>query len=583
VRVSAQHGFVGRSALLPAIILIAALVLASGVCAQSPRLTERLAPNTVLYVEWRGMASLNGADKRNHLLQLLADPDFATVWAGLALNFQQGARGKNGVVPQGDLPNLLSLLDNPAVVGLIEIPKQTQVRASDDHASPVGFFLAYDSTGKMDLINKWKSDAHPAPGTPAPEITHYDFGGIQVETRKTEKDVSYTAQAGKYYVASDQKQVIEDLITRFRASDSPATSIEQLPEYQAARQFIGTSSALEFFGRMPDVSRWMPTAAKNKSTVELVKNLHLERIHVLEGGMDLSGEAVRVRGAILGDTSPGGPFDLAAPSVSVFQTQRIASAGPAFTMSRLNLAAAYQFIRTALMASLPAPQTNNLATAESAAQGFLGMSVADALELFSGEIGYASSYSAEGKEERLFAATIQKPDAVLRVLRAVLGAMIANEDSVAGNTFLDISYPYRDAVTGTQRRRFYYVAVTPQMLLAAPRKAMLRQAFAQSTSAPDASPASGLFANAEFLHLRAQMPEKLSGLSAADLTLIPWDKLVANLRDEADRAAKQSKSPPPDLSWLKAFNSGVISRHLHTSVSAWWKESGGVYFDSYLQ
>jgi len=582
VRIRGQHDF-GRCRTLPsAAILIAALVLASGICAQTPRLTQRLSPNTVFFVEWRGMASLNAASQKNHLLQLLADPDFAPVWAGLASNLHRDAQGKSAATHE-DLPNLLSLLDNPAVLGLLEIPKQAQTRAPDDHASPVGFFLVYDSTGKTDLINKWKSAAHPAPGAPKPEVTHYDFGGTQVETRKTAKDVSYSAQAGKYYVASDQKPVIEELLTRLQASGSPATSIEQLPEFQAARQFIGTGSAVEFFGRMPDFSRWLPADAKDKTTVELLKNLRLEKIHVVEGGVDLTGEAVRVRGAILGDTSPGGPFDLAAPSVPVFQTQRIASAGPSFTMSRLNLSAAYQFIRTALLASLPAPQTNNLAVAESAAQGFLGMSVTDALGLLSGEIGYASSYSADGNEERLFAATIQKPDSVLRVSNAVLGAMIANEDSVGGATFLDITYPYRDAATGMQRRKFYYVAVTPQMLLAAPRKAMLRQALAQSASASDASPASGLFANAEFLHLRTQMPERLSGLSAADLTQIPWDKLVANLRDEADRAAKQSKTPPPDLSWLKTFNSGVIPRHMHTSVSAWWKDSGGVYFDSYLQ
>lgn len=183
----------------------------------------------------------------------------------------------------------------------------------------------------------------------------------------------------------------------------------------------------------------------------------------------------------------------------------------------------------------------------------------------------------------MFAATIEKPEAVLRVLRAVIGPMIASEDSTGATTYLDISYPYRDPGTGMQRRKFYYVAVTPHMILAAPRKAMLRQAMTQFGSRPGAAPASGIFANAEYGQLRSHLPERLSGLSGADITQVPWDKLLANLENEWQQSANQSKGSPPDLSWLKLLKPEVISRHLHMALSGWWKDSNGVYFDSYLE
>lgn len=563
--------------------LLASLVPSAALFAQAPRIAQQLPPNTVCYVEWRGMALLSGAEKKNHFLQLLEDPDFAPIWAAVAANFQQRTRGQSGTASAPVLPDILSLLDNPTAFGLIETPKTLKSSPEGVAAPAVGFFLVYDATGKTSLIEKWKasSQTHTAA---VPEVTHYDFGGTSVEVRTTGKNVSYIAQVGSYYLMSDQKQVIEDLVTRFRSADPPAASLEQLREYQEARKFVGPDAALEFFARMPDLSRWTPADPKDKIGAELAKNLHLEKVRVAEGGVSFASEAIHFRGAILGDTSPGGPFDLAAPSSATFQMQEIASAGSAFTLSRLNLAATYEFIRAALVASLPAQQTANLTMFENVAQSFLGMPVTSALGLFSGEVASVSSYSDDGTPQRLFAATIQQPEAVLRILRAVIGPMIASEDVSGGATYLDLSYPYRDPETGMRRRKFYYLAVTPQMIVAAPRKAMLRQAVTQLGSRTGAAPASGIFANAEYGEMRSHLPEKLSGLSGTDITQIPWDKLLANLEDQVDQAAKQSKgSQPPDLTWLKMVKPDVISRHLHMALSGWWKDSSGVYFDSYLQ
>ena len=146
--------------------------------------------------------------------------------------------------------------------------------------------------------------------------------------------------------------------------------------------------------------------------------------------------------------------------------------------------------------------------------------------------------------------------------------------------FLDLAYPSQDPHTHVERRRLYYLAVTPQMLLAAPRKTMLRGAIERLNPLAADPPPSGVAANPDYASLRSRLPERLSGLGAADIGLIPWEKIRANLEKQAASNANRTNEQPPDWSWLEP---GVISRYLHFALSGWWKDANGVYFDSYLQ
>ncbi len=58
-------------------------------------------------------------------------------------------------------------------------------------------------------------------------------------------------------------------------------------------------------------------------------------------------------------------------------------------------------------------QSAGLLGAEAMAQGFLGMSVSDALQLFTGEFGNRISFAEDGESQQLYALTIQKPQDVL--------------------------------------------------------------------------------------------------------------------------------------------------------------------------
>ena len=561
-------------------VVLACLASGAPAFAQTASILQRLSPNTIFYAEWRGSSFLADAEQKNHLLQLIHDPAFAPVWAAAAADFQQHVpKSADPSTASSLLPDLASFLDNPIVFGVAVDPSALKAVAPDKPASPFVTFLVYDATGKADLIQKWKAAAAANSKAPA-EVTKYDFGGTSVEVRAQGKNVSYSAQAGNYFVYSEQKHVVEDLITRFQSASVPAASLTQIPEFAQSRKYVSDNAALEFFARIPDMSQWNPTEKNAKSMLQVANSIHLEKIHVMASGVSFDGEATRMRGAVLGDTSPGGLFDLAGASSATFQTQPLVEGGTAFSLSRMNYAAMYQVLRDAIFSNLEPGQAAQAGALEGAAQGFLGMSIPDALKLFTGEFASTTYYTDDGTAEQVFAATIQKPDAVLRVIRALIGTMIVGEDSSGSTTFLDVAYPYTDPSTHQRRRKFYYVAVTPQTILAAPRKALLREALQRLT--PQATdPPAGVFANPQYVQLRSRLPEKLSGLGGADLTQIPWGKLMQNFTDQISKAGTQANGqPPPDLSSLKL---DTISHYLHISVSGWWKDANGVYFDSYIQ
>jgi hypothetical protein len=221
---------------------------------------------------------------------------------------------------------------------------------------------------------------------------------------------------------------------------------------------------------------------------------------------------------------------------------------------------------------------------ESMARNFLGMSISDALQLFTGEVASETTFSEDGTGEKIYAVTIQKPKDVLRVLRAVVGPMIVGEDTAGDTTFLDVSVPTTDPATGEKKRTFYYIAVTPEMIYAAPRKSMVRAAMERLHAVSASTAPREISSNPELIRMRALLPEKLSGISAADMTNFPWEKVMSKYGALITQTGKNSDgSNPSATSYWKLVKPEVFSRHLHIAISGWWKDSNGVYFDSFVQ
>jgi hypothetical protein len=556
--------------------------------AQVPSISERLPQNTLFYMQWRGKSFLANADKKNHVLQLLADPDFDPVRQTLAKHFLEWQQKNSPTAAALQLSDLFSLLDNPAAFGFIANPQSSAKTADASHLASA--FFVYNVTGKAALVQKLKALAQ-ANNKTRPQVSTYTFGGSTIEVRtETANDAAlstkttYSTLVENFFLFATQKDCIQDLVTRFSSPTKPASSVIDIPEYLAVRPYMGQDAALEYFVHFPDADKWIPADQKDQPIARFIRSVHWEKIHAIGGAISFSGEATRAHGAVLGDTSAGSLFDVAGSSAATFQTQPIVGAGPYFSISKLNFSALYQIVREAAVAAMTPQQSAGLLGAEAMAQGFLGTSVSDALQLFTGEFGSRISFAEDGGSQQMYAVAIQKQPDVLRLLRAALAKFVAAEDTSGDTTYLDLSFPYRDPESGQQRRSFYYLAVTPQFIITGPRKAMVRDAQAR-ISGKTASMGSqdSVLSNPEFVRLRQLLPEKLSGLGGADIGKIPWDKIIARFIEQMSSAKQSNQSNPPTADMLRLIKPGLIDRHLKASANGWWKDSGGIYFDYYIQ
>ena len=568
-------------AIIPLVLLLST---GRSLRAQTPSLSDRLPASTVFFAYWHGMGAVTSAEKTNHIVQLFEDPQFVHARDTLFKGLRESIAKNGPATSDREQAEVLSLFDNPAVVGVVLNPKLEKKPTADSGAPPVTvFFVVYDAHGKTAIVEKLRA-ANRATGKEVPTVMSYDFQGTKIEARATGTDVSYTALTSKYYFLADQKSVIEELIARFGGAEKPADSVTQLPEYASMRSFIGADSALEFFARFPNLTKILTPAQLEKPATKFAVNLHLDRISVFGGSVSFAGEAMRFHGAMIGEADAGGVFDFAGTSGTSFVTAPAVNSGPIFSISRFNFVAIYQMLRAAAEPLLTSQQTAAMGMYEKMAQGFLGMPAPDALQLFTGEIASETSFADDGSSQRTYAISIQKPQDVLRILRAAGASFTVGEDTSGTATYLDLVFPSTDPKTGAKKREFYYVAVTPTMLFAAPRKALIRQAIGHLDAKTDAALAgAGILSGAELAHQRSLLPEKLSGLSAADIVQIPWDKVIAHVADEMAKAAKESNTPPPSTDWLQAVKPEVLTRHIHTGISGWWKDSHGIYFDSYIQ
>ncbi len=568
--------------------LLVFLFAGGSLSAQAPPISDRLPQSTLFYMQWRGKSFLGDADKKNHLLQLLEDPDFEPVRQALGKNLLQWQQKNSSAASALQLSELISLLDNPAAFGFLANPQGSGTPGNPSHLASL--FFVYDGTGKEDLVLKLKALGQASSKTKA-QVSTYTFGGSTIEVRtetssgdSANTNTTYSTQAGSYFLVATQKEAIQDLVTRFRSSAKPSSTVIELPEYLAIRPYIGKDAAVEYFVHVLDPDKWIPADQKDQPMAKFIRNVHLEKIHVIGGGISFAGEATRAHGAILGDASTGSLFDVFGASASAFQTQPVVGNGPYFSISKFDYASLYQIVRAGAIAAMTPQQSASVLGAEAMAQGFLGMSVSDALQLFTGEFASRISFTDDGQSQQLYAVTIQKQPDMLRLLRAALAKLIAAEDTSGDTTYLDLSYPFHDPATGQDRRSSYYLAVLPQFIILGPRKAMVREAVARANGkAGPASAQDSVLSNPEFIRLRAQLPEKLSGIGGADLSRIPWDKVIARFVEQMQSAKQPNQKNPPTADLLRLIKPGLFSRHLQASANGWWKDSGGIYFDYYLQ
>jgi hypothetical protein len=583
---------------------------------------DRLPDDTWALVSWHGVASADRVRGTNPVLKLWHDPQFATARDQIIEQISGSVRKEDSAADRrATVDDALSILENPLVIGFSGDPF---ARGPDT----VHLFAVLNRKGKEAEWTRLHGREKPRPDW---VVSTYAFRGTQV--RKTEKTtelkpppgadpaaaplprkINYTFEAsvGDYEVYADGQAQIESLIVRLTGSERAADSLLKDPTWQRAQRFRADGAMLEAFIKVPDLTQAPIPANAQFNMPAVVRELHPERIQGLWFSAGMGRDRMPVRAALLGDTSPGSVLDLIGGNVSTFQTLAAAPVTEVFTAFRLDFPALYATVLRAAKAGMPPDQGAAIGMmVDSMVMAQTGMLTPRLLGLLTGEMGIVSNGSQISESMPIPAALLvplTDGEALLGVMRKVVGPMMANEEKIGTATVIRVGALPGVANPGAAQDKPFFVAVAPNLLVISPDRAELEATLARN--AAGAAPAAGsLAADAAFRAARRNLPAELNGLTYADFSRMQWEKQVATLHqqlakqkqaalDKADRVEKGEGDAAPDPARAaqlreEAEQSGRIqkilvdalplaNKYLKYSIGGSWKAADGVFFDSFL-
>ncbi len=572
--------------------------------AQAPIEPAQLPARTTFYIVWRGAPAAD-IRKANNLFALWDDPDFAPVRASMFDNFVAGSQtnqtntakpSAGGTKPDDSAtakPGLTSaeaqeysaLLENGFVLGYLGKPESKAAPNPTGGPAPKwnGLFFIYNRTGKEALLTKavlkMRSDEKELP-----KLSQTTIAGIPVLKVERKTETTYWVEHGKYAASANDPAVLEQILPRLEGT-SPPDSLSQSPTYQEAQSHLG--GVLELFAAVPAVRTLAQNSENGFHLDAVLTAIKLDAVHSVCGRMTLDGAKTHFQGVILGDTAPGSILDLwpagvdSPPSLAVKPPSAIS-----YSESQFDLPAFYQVLKRGFAAS--APNGNNpAALVEMLAQQKLGMPLADALALPTGEFTTMQLSPSLDPDKSIYVFGINKKPEMLKVMRSLLSEQISSERTEGDTTFLKISLngstSTKPGTQGVAQWNFYHLAVTPNFIYGAPKLESVKEALAgrDTMSAAVLTPLQAA---------RAGYPAKINGLYFFDLAKVDWVAAKARWIEEAQKAAakptataaqKAAAAKTPHL--LAGANPQVFQRHLHEMAGASWKDEKGIHFDQWLQ
>jgi hypothetical protein len=321
-----------------------------------------------------------------------------------------------------------------------------------------GMFLIVDATGKtaqFDLLFRLIEANVPKEIT----RTRLDFSGASVEKFTGPNNTSFTTRVGNYFVWSNREKVIQDLIPRLSSRSSAAVSLAQDATFQRCRANPDQDSVYEVYFRVPDLTKTpVPGAPGQFDTTTALRSLHLDALRAVCGSFAITQQGEHSRWFVLGDTSGGGIFDFLGKNRSHFDTLALApSSSFSYSGYSVDPAAIYKLIRSVAFSALPKDQASTVQMAEGMAGMQLGISIADAIALVSGEFATIQPDLSGSTPSPLFAVSILNPEKVSAIIRK-LGSKSLVEDSHDNGVTLFKSKPAVDSAaassTATHSRPF---------------------------------------------------------------------------------------------------------------------------------
>lgn len=565
------------------LISVVLLLACASLSAQSPIDPGKLPGQTLFYALWHGTPSTQ-VRQSNSLFALWNDPQFAVARASFVNSVESKDQKNKPAVTREQFDQYVTLLDNPFLIGYMRRPESlAPAKGPQKKSAPPawnGLFFIYDRSGKEDLLSKAVLQMRSV-DQDIPKVSELTVAGVSALKFERKSGTTYWAEFSKYAVSADELSVF-DQILNVANGNSSTTTLGQLSAYQEAKPLLN-GGLLEFFIAIPKADQIAanssgPLAAQLALALSALK---LESIHSVAGRVSLEGAKTQLTGAILGDTSSGGFFDIwpegqSNPvSMGYLQPDTVS-----YGESEFNLPGIYTMLKRAFAPSSVA--TQNPTPLEQMAEDRLGMPLPDALGLLTGEIAWIQTSPTLDDSQKLYLLGIRNKPTALKLTRTILSDQITAERNEGDTTYLKVALHGAEGAAGVTQWNFYHLAMSPNLLLGSSKRETLQKVVAQTPTAPDP----GQFKN--LLTARAQFPEKLIGFSYTDLQKLDWPGIRAKFVAEANKASQTAKGKSSTqtnkglLDSLAQVDPAVLHQYLHTMIGASWKDSNGVYFEEWL-
>jgi hypothetical protein len=546
----------------------------------------QLPSRTSFYVLWRG-APTGEIRQQNSLYALWDDPEFSMARAAFLEAFAGDSRNQKSkpAASREEMAQYVTLLDNPILIGYLRRPQARAAAARTQTANTApawsGMFLVYDRTGKEELLSRAVLHMRGAEKE-IPKLTPMTLASVSALKIERKDGVTYWAEFGKFAVSASEQSVFEEIVNLVNGKPGRG-ALSQSAAFQEARPLLN-GGVIEFFLNISSaVELALDSPNSSPATVRpFLTALKLDSVHSLAGHIAIDGTKTRMRAAILGDTAPGGLFDIWADGQANPVSLSYATPDTVYySESQFNLLGIYNTLKRAFTSTgNSSSQAAN--PIEAAIETRLGMPLPDALGLPTGEIAYMQTSPTFDDNQKIYFLGIRNKADTLKLARTLAGDRISSERIEGNTTFLKISQGGGASPAGVAQWNFYYVAVTPAMLLGSPKSETIRKYLGQSTAGSAAAPPKSIFAT------RGQYPEKLNGFSYFDFQKVDWAGVKAKWVLEANQSAGIAKSPDAEKNgkqfadWLSQVNPEVFPRHLHALAGASWKDAKGVHFEEWV-
>jgi hypothetical protein len=446
-----------------------------------------------------------------------------------------------------------------------------------------GFFLIYDRTGKESVLTSVLLRSRANAKQPQ-KITQLTLAGIATVKTEGENGTSYWAETGRFAVGAGESRVFEEIVGRLNRSRAASGALGEVPAYREARTEFRTEDLLEFFLRMPKMEEFLSeTTTSGPSVPRILETLRIDAVHSLSGSVSLEGARTRLAGALLGDTSQGTIFDLwsaagnAQTSAALVPTEAIS-----YNYSQLDLGGMYQWIRRAIQSVGP-NGAQGMDLVGGMIQQRLGMSLPDALALLTGEFASIQTSPALDPKGQVFVIGIRKREEALRLIRTLLSEHISSTRSEGGNVFFKLSTHGGESTAGSVQWGSYQMAVTSDAVILTSRLDTLRTLLAEHAQS---GATSAFMLQPRYQQARGRFPATIDGMSFFDFQRVDWQAARTLWLREAQKPVSDpgtSKNARAFAQWLEQFHPDVISRHLHASFGASWKDSSGLRFQAWIE